>query len=330
MIRVLIDLPHRVCESTCFSNGLEDLVAWRGADYMPYLLPVLGGASGFAYLNFKRASPPCMVYWGPNTKYFMRDLAGLIGFQETVLEGRSFSFMFERLKHSIEGGQPVIAGALDMYYLPYYRTLYGKLHVPIHYVLVVGYSDEEQQVYVHDCTHRGVQKIPYTEFEKSLNVNVPGMSKKNTIRMIDFSGKLPSELEIAQKGFASKAERFLKPPVAMFGVTAMRKLSKEILAWDNRACFEHMVTYATVPPHIPKTFEQSHGLRFWQAQVLEQLGKKYSKEKWVEAAEKFRQSGEVIKQLCASALAMDKQAVSADLLRVASYEEAGYLLILLQ
>ena len=35
---VLHTLPHRVCESTCYINGLEDLLAWKGADYTDFLL----------------------------------------------------------------------------------------------------------------------------------------------------------------------------------------------------------------------------------------------------------------------------------------------------
>lgn len=41
--------------------------------------------------------------------------------------------------------------------------LYKKQRIPIHYVLVVGYDDEEQVVFVHDCSHENVQKIPYDE-----------------------------------------------------------------------------------------------------------------------------------------------------------------------
>jgi hypothetical protein len=73
-------LPHKVCESTCYVNGLEDILTWRGADYCDYLLSVVGGMAGFAYLRFRRADPPCMVYWGANAKYLMRDLAGTVGF----------------------------------------------------------------------------------------------------------------------------------------------------------------------------------------------------------------------------------------------------------
>ena len=56
-------LPHRVCESTCYVNGPEDILAWKEADYIDFLPSVVGGMAGFAYLRFKRADPPCMVYW---------------------------------------------------------------------------------------------------------------------------------------------------------------------------------------------------------------------------------------------------------------------------
>lgn len=227
-MKKLHTLPHRVCESTCYVNGLEDLLTWKGADYTDYLLSVVGGMAGFTYLRFKRADPPCMVYWGANPQYLMKDLAQIIGFEETLIEGRSFKFTFPRLKDFIDQGRPVVAGALDMYYLQYYPKLYRKQHVPIHYVLVVGYDDEDRVVFVHDCSHRNVQKIPYDEFWKSLNVKVPGMSKRNTIRAFALPQRIPSEVEVAEKGFSYKAERFLNPPVRLFGIPAMRKLADEI------------------------------------------------------------------------------------------------------
>lgn len=49
----------------------------------------------------------------------------------------------------------------------------------------------------------------------------------------------------------------------------MRKLAREIVEWDDEQCFEHMVTYATSPLRLPQTFENSHGMRVWQADVLE-------------------------------------------------------------
>jgi len=321
------NLPHRVYESTCYVNGLEDLLAGKAADYSDYLLPVIGGMAGFAYLRFKRADPPRMVYWGASPKYLMKDLANIIGFEEAVIEGRSFDSTFSRLKGFIEEGRPVVAGALDMYYLHYYPDLYGKLHVPIHYVLVVGYDDEEQVIFVHDCSHKNVQEVPIDEFRKSLDVKVPGMSKKNTIRAFTLPQKIPSEFEVAKKGFSYKAERFLNPPVKLFGIPAMRKLAEEIFEWQNKKRFEHMVTYATTPPLLPTTYENSHGMRFWQANVLNELGNKYNVRNWTEAATLFRRSGEKIMKLCEAALKQDKQQTADFLMEIAELEERAYGLL---
>jgi len=326
-MKKLHTLPHKVCESTCYVNGLVDLLAWKGADYTDFLLSVVGGMAGFAYLRFKRANPPCMVYWGANPKHLMKDLANIIGFEETVIEGRKFKFTFSRLKDFIDEGRPVVAGALDMFYLHYYPDLHKKQHVPIHYVLVVGYDDEERVVFVHDCSHENVQKIPYDAFEKSLDVKVPGMSKRNTIRAFTLPENIPSEFEVAKKGFSYKAERFLHPPVSLFGVPAMRKLADEIFEWDNKKCFEHMVTYATTPPLLPETFENSHGMRFWQADVLKTLGDKYTVSNWTEASILFRQSGKKIMKLCEAALKQDKQEVSDILVEIADVEEQAYRML---
>lgn len=320
-------LPHRVCESTCYVNGLEDILTWKGAEYSDFLLSVIGGMAGFTYLRFKRADPPCMVYWGANPKYLMKDLANIIGCKETVIEGKTFKNTFPRLKESIDGGQPVMAGALDMYYLHYYPGLYRKQHVPIHYVLVVGYDDDKQVVFVQDCSRKGVQEIPYEEFKESLGVNVPGISKKNTMRTFTLPQKLPSEFEVAKKGFAYKAERFLNPPVKLFGLPAMHKLADEIFEWNNSKCFEHMATYATAPPLPPKTFENSHGMRFWQADVLSALGNKYNVRSWTEASKLFRRSGEEIMKLCKAALEQDKQRASEALTVIAEIEERAYKLL---
>lgn len=317
-------LPHRICESTCYVNGLEDILAWKGSEYIDYLLSVVGGMASFTYLRFKRADPPCMVYWGANTKYLMKDLAKIIGFKETVVEGKTFKSMFPILKKAIDNGKPVVAGALDMYHLHYYPELYKKQHIPIHYILAIGYDDEEQVVYAHDCSHRGVQKIPYRDFEESLDVKVPGMSKKNTIRTFVLPEKLPTELEVAKKGFSYKAEKFLNPPVKLFGVPAMRKLAEEIFEWENKKCFEHMATYATTPPMLPKTFENSHGMRFWQADVLNTLGRKYGIDEWVEASTLFRRSGEEIIDLSKASLEQDRQQISEDLTKIADIEEKAY------
>jgi hypothetical protein len=325
----LIKIPHKVHESTCYVNGLFDVLTWQGARYDYFLLPIIGGMASFTYLKFKMAKPPCMVYWGNNPKYLLKDLGEIIGFTQTISEGKSFRNEFPKMKKHLENDEPVMVGALDMYYLRHYPELYKREHIPIHYVLTVGYDDDRQVVYVHDCSVDGVQEIPYIEFEKALDVNVPGMSKKNTFRVFRLPQKMPTELKIADKGFTYKAKRMLNPPVKMFGIPAMRKLVKEIVSWTNKDCFRHMVAYAGLtPPLIAEDLSHNDGLRFEQARVFGDLGQKYQRKEWSNASILFRKSGELIVKLCERALEYDGRGCSVFLKGIADAEEEAYTALL--
>lgn len=88
-----------------------------------------------------------------------------------------------------------------------------------------------------------------------------------------------------------------------------------------------MVTYATTPPLLPETFENSHGMRFWQADVLAMLGDKYNASNWAEASQLFRQSGEEIMELCKAALNRERRQASSLLTAIADTEEQAYKLL---
>ena len=133
----------------------------------------------------------------------------------------------------------------------------------------------------------------------------------------------------AEKGFARKASRMLRPPIGMLGVPAIQKLAREITSWTNKDCYRHMVAYAgPTPPLIPVDLSHNDGLRFQQARVLRDLGKKYGREEWLKAAGLFSESGEVIIRLCERALVYDGKACSELLDRLASIEEKAYHILM--
>jgi len=321
----LIEIPHAVHEATCYVNGLFDVLTIKGARYDYYLLPLVGGMASFAYLKFKRAVPPCMVYWGNSPKYLLNELGQIIGFTQTVSEGKSFNNEFPKMKQFLDRDEPVMVGALDMYYLNYYPELYHREHIPIHYILLVGYDDAKGVVYVHDCGLPDIQQIPYAEFEKSLNVNVPGLSRKNTYRVFRVPARMPTELEVADQGLAAKARRMLQPPVSMFGIPAMRKLAREIVSWRDMDCYRHMVAYAGLsPPLVAPDLSHNDGLRFEQARVLRELGQKYHRSQWTKASALFTESGQLIIKLCDQALAHHGDGCADYLRQIADIEEAAY------
>lgn len=328
-MRRLITLPHTKRESTCYINGLHDILTWNGASYEYFLLPIIGGMAGFACLKYKLARPPVMVYWGNNPKYLLQELGEIVGYKQEVIEGRSWKTTFQRIMESIDKGVPVMAGALDMYYLHYYASLYNKIHVTIHYVLIAGYDNETEKFYIYDCGYEQMQEVSYDDLMKSLGAKVTGMSNKNTIRIFKLPEKLPSELEVAERGLKHKAERMLNPPVNIVGIVAMRKLAKDITKWDNKECFNHMVAYAgTTPPLIPNDLDECNGLRFEQSRLLKKLGMKYGKRNWIEAGMLFEKSGELIVELSESALRYDSNKCSELLIRIADLEEEAYKVII--
>jgi hypothetical protein len=154
------------------------------------------------------------------------------------------------------------------------------------------------------------------------------MSKKNTYRVFTLPDRLMSELELAERGLSHKAEHMLKPPVNMFGIPAMRKLSKDIKTWDNKECYNHMVAYAGLtPPLIADDLSNNDGLRFQLSQVLTYLGQKYGKNEWTDAAGLFRSSGELIIDLCKEALTFNGAACSRLMDEIASIEEKAYSML---
>jgi hypothetical protein len=324
----LLSLPHVKHESTCYINGLYDILTWKGGKYEYFLLPIIGGMAGFAYLKFKMAKPPLMVYWGNSPKYLLKELSEVVGYKQEIIEGKSWKTVFKKIKETIDKGEPVVAGALDMYYLHYYLELYKKIHVPIHYILIIGYDDEKEKFYIHDCSYAQIHKVTYTDLMKSLDVKVPGMSRKNTIRIFKLPVRLPSELEVAEKGLRYKAKKMLKPLVSMIGIPAMRKLAREIISWNSKECFNHMVAYAGMsPPLIPEDLRECNGLRFEQATLLEKLGNKYNKTEWVDTGVLFKKSGDSIIELCRNAVKYDGRKCSELLTKIADVEEAYQIII---
>jgi len=160
-----------------------------------------------------------------------------------------------------------------------------------------------------------------------MNVKVRGMSKKNTIRVFFLPEDLPNELELAKKGFKYRVEKMLNPSVDIFGIPAMKKLSKEIFDWQNESSFDHLIVYATIPPHLPKSFNNSNGMRKWKSFVFNKLGEKYKIPEWIEVSKIFETSGKLFTEICKAARKRDRKQISDLLIEAAYIEEKAYMLL---
>jgi hypothetical protein len=252
----LLTIPHRPAHGMCPVNGIRDLVHWRsGRDWSNEFLHGLGQGGGFAYLRFKSADPPRQVYWGIAGPRQHEYLAKLLGTNYTVVENRSFKFSWNKACAAVDAGTPPVLGPLDMFHLHFYAGIYHQRHIPIHYVLLVGYDDEN--AYVHDTDQEDVQTIPLGELQPAWDVSVPGLGKKNRLVVLDVPPNLPSDDALIRKSIVDECQTMLHPPVSMVGVPAMQKLAREIARWPEElgkdtaaACLRQVREYLNSPPDL--------------------------------------------------------------------------------
>jgi len=344
----LIQLPHKVCGMTCMVNGLEDLYEHHTGLRLPDWLFFYGSGlgNGFIYLKAARAPIPRMVLWGNSTHQQYQRLGETVGFDWQLSEGRSFDYAFKKACEAIDRGHPVILGCLDMYHLPYYEKFYHHWHIPIHYVLMVGYDENQQVVFVHDCDRPTPEAVPCSDLRAAWNVHVPGLSKKNTFYTFTFKEKLAAPAAIARDCLQRQARWMLNPPLANFGIRGMQKLARELSHWPEElspeaceASLRFCAEYTGMPPTPPNRLtgyeapDHHTAGRDGFAALLTRLAAEYNEPGWKAPAALFAQSGE---RLCAfteklvDAVLGQPEALTeagAHLLQIAALEEEAYRLL---
>ena len=252
----LLTIPHRRAHGMCPVNGIRDLVHWRsGRDWSNEFLYGLGQGGGFAYLRFKSANPPRQVYWGIAGPRQHKYLAELLGAGYTTVENRSFKFSWNKVCQAVDAETPPVLGPLDMFHLHFYEGIYHERHIPIHYVLLVGYDDES--AHVHDTDGDDVQTIPLGDLQLAWDVNVPGLGKRNRLAILDIPRSLPPDDVLIKKSIADECQTMLDPPVSMVGIPAMKKLAGEIARWPEElgedtaaVCLHQVREYLNSPPDL--------------------------------------------------------------------------------
>ncbi len=251
-----LTIPHRRAHGMCPVNGIRDLVQWRsGRDWSNQFLYGLGLGGGFAYLRFKSADPPRQVYWGIAGPRQHKYLAELLDADYTEIEKRSFKFSWRKAQEAVDAGTPPVLGPLDMYYLHFYEDIYHQQHIPIHYLLLVGYDDEN--AYVYDTDKEDVQAILLNELELAWDVNVPGLGKRNRLAIFDIPKDFASTDALIRKSIADECQTMLNPPVSMVGIPAMKKVAREIAHWPQELgkdtadkCLRQVREYLNSPPDL--------------------------------------------------------------------------------
>jgi hypothetical protein len=353
MGKTILQIPHRTAPFTCMWNGLEDQYEWKSGMRVPTgSFFFLSGLGEFVYIKNKRAQVPYQVYWSNgitrNMYMFMKDI---VGFNFEMAENRSFAFTLNKACQSIDTGIPVILGALDMFHLPYYEKFYHKIHIPIHYVMMVGY--DRDNVYVADCGRDDIQTISCADLERAWDVRIPGFSKRNTMYAVSFSDDIRSFKQIVYSALPKKALQWLQPPVQFIGYPGMVRLIQQFPLWQKQLSFEAyravLAAFAEntgFPPSVPPKLLAAQGIdstgmpdnykaaRDLIASTLETLGNWYCEPEWIAASRLFHESGHLFYNMTDAVTdflinpANDLASVPMLLERIAQLEKEAYERIL--
>jgi len=348
----LLSIPHHMDDYECMWNGIEDLYMQMSGEKIPHqFFFCLSGKGNFIYLKSNMGELKRRAAWGDGrAKQMYKEISDIVGFKYKHIEGRKFEYAMKVAKQQIDIGCPIVLGCLDMYCLNYYPKFYKKEHIPIHYVLMIGYDDDKESAYILDCGIESVQEISYELLEEAMNVETTGLSLKNTVCTIAFEKDLKSTIEIAKDGFYHKAKKMLKSPVGFAGIRGMYKLAKEFPLWreeltkeDYETVLQNTIMFSGTVPQMPNRIlgiEEPDTIRYMcgreqMSSVLSELGKEHQIAAWREAAELFIESGNVLEKMVDNMTEyllkdkMDLYELPKMMISVAQIEENAYRKILL-
>jgi hypothetical protein len=330
-MQTLLTIPHRTAHGLCPVNGIRDLVQWRAdRDWSNEFLYGLGQGGGFVYLRFTFANPPRQVYWGSAGPRQHKYLAELLDANYYEIENRSFKYAWSKVQEAVKAGTPPIIGPLDMFHLHFYEGIYDQRHIPIHYLLLVGYDD--LNAYVHDTGMEGIQTVPLKELELAWDVNVPGLGKRNRLATLNIPAEIANTEMLIRKSIRDECRMMLKPPVSMIGIPAMKKVAREIANWpqelgqaSTEKSLQQVREYLNSPPDIlgdHLTAGRDIYINFLeQAAIMASLD-------FSEAIKQFQAGILVLPNIADAIQKDDLSAAAAGFAAIAEYEEEAFTILL--
>lgn len=309
----IIELSHHLDDYECMWNGIEDIyISQTKQTLPPSFFFSLSSFGSFCYMKTNKAKIKRLVAIGDGrTKNMYEFLAPVVGFEYKHYVHTSFDKALSRAKKEIDNGYPVVLGALDMFYLPHYEKLYHKQHIPFHYELMVGYDDEKELIYIHDCGRKELQTLSYQNINDALNCSYEGLSKPYTVCTVRM-GSTKDKYQIAKEAIMKRKEQFLNPPVRFIGYKGFDKFIKELPLWKNEMSKEDcnnlltdIVMFMGIVPQLPnalsginKKDEHKYGSGFDKMSVvLKMLGQEYKDTKMIKASDILNKGADISNEI---------------------------------
>ncbi|WP_167958376.1 BtrH N-terminal domain-containing protein [Anaerosporobacter faecicola] len=350
-MRKIIALKHHLCSGCCMWSGIEDVYEQITGEQVPE--GFFFGMSCFGentYIKLPDENQARMFSVGDGrTRKVYDKLKDLIGLSYRISEGGTVSYALKTIKKEINEERPVILGPLDMYHLPYVK-MYHKDHIPMHYVLMVGYDEEKNCVYIYDCDRIDLLELPIDELIKAWNIEKNAVGDKNGFIRFTLSENPMSVEQIMDISMKRKAEEQLREKPIILGMTAFDKIASEFPNWEKelgkdlyRKTLMGLTEFFGKVPKLPNRLlgvgAEEKDIPYQAhcdclGNVLLEMGNRYQRKDWTQASTYFLESGVLFERItdCVVRYLCDNEDTLSEVpelfLQIKEKEEAAYRLLL--
>ena len=247
--KIITDYPHSL-GGHCGSGALRDLLHWADLGWQGLpgdgrpgegLVFGLGGGLSFMYTRYPGLTPP--IYLVGRNADMELDFCQRLGIDTKRQQADDPDQGWHWVKDEIDAGRPVMVWC-DIAELPYLRV---RLSNTRHDVVIIGYDDDRNTVFIVDNDREDVQEVPMAAFRRAHGSNgFPGPNRFATYQM-RFPDRLPDLLTCARDAAASAARVLGGEDALLFdvtnlpdgslvtsGVDGVKAFADDIITWPYR------------------------------------------------------------------------------------------------
>lgn len=225
------------------SNSISKLFKYYGYELDEIMIFGLASALDFSYSDIRPNQLP-HIYGRIKPNEFEDNLSKILNIKIKVRETVSKKKAMEELINQINKGHPVIV-YVDVAYIPY-LNIPEFYHFGGHTIIVYGYDDEQEIVYISDRDTKGY-KITMSNLEKPDdfhiltfdNLSLARSSKekplppKNRWLSLDLKNIREVSREIIINSIDININNMLNDTLQNCGVEAIKYFSHKLLEWGN-------------------------------------------------------------------------------------------------
>lgn len=223
----------------CITNALKQVFDYYHCPLSEAMLFGIGSGLAFTYINL--ANSP-MVFGRTKPIEFEQKLAERLMIQINCHQPKNYEVSFTKTKKLLQQDHPVLIYA-DMPFMKY-LGMNPSSHFGGHAVVLFGYDEEQEVLYVSDRDHSDFpirtpkgpiaseyHLVSYQEMAQARSSKFRPFPANNKYLTFDMTTYEAPNSETLTEAIRETCESMLNPPAKLLGINGITKFSQEIVKW---------------------------------------------------------------------------------------------------